>query len=1023
MGKFGQHPIHLPYGLITAIWGLCAAGCSPLLAQDQKIFQMIHTAWTARDGAPENIHSIAQTSDGMLWLSTHDGLFSFDGLTFSLFDPGSGPLHRQNIPYMFAPKDGSLWVYGVPPATRIQNGVAAVMNRGDHGVIGSLSHMQQSSDGTLWAVSNQRDLMRFGSEAIWHVVPTPTKARLESIFVDSSDTLWLVSDNKLYRRAQGQEAFQSCEVPVYGPANLQEGLDHSVWIAGSKPATVPTQHAGQPPEVGLKRVDRFGKRLPNPLPKSDVNNMVVARDGSVWLSHTEAGLQRLRPAEFEGRSGDGDPPDLYGVSDGLTTTGFRGLLLDRDGNIWISGGKGLDRFQHATLVPAVPNAINGGWSFCVAPNDDVWVTVFDDFRAIIRNGRLLRRLKDLPGIQAMLCEKDGTVRGISADRYSIAIRNGRDYRLPPVLDDQGEPHFTMGIVTTPNHRMIAVTNTQHALWTFEGGRWAPFLVSSGISHLTAAAMADAEKRLYLGSRDGKVTVLDAATFEVVASSSIALGVILGFSETSYGVFAVGQYGIALQCNGVFRKLSFANSDLALRVSGLVEDHQGDVWINGLALARISAAEIRAAISDLSHPIRAREFREGAYRGSDSFASFPYAAHSAQIDSKGILWFSTSNGVIYIDPRHVDHTLPPPQTTIRSITADGKPLKADRTFRAGVQTLNVRYLGLNLSNPSGVVYRYRLEGFDESWQNVGNRAEAFYTRPHPGKYTFQVEAANSGEDWSAPVYSAAFVILPLFYQTWWFEALSAVMGLVVLWLAVTARTRSVAAAAKMRAEERAEERVRIARELHDTLLQGVQGLSLSFHVAAEKVPDSHEAKQALEKALATADRIILEGRDRVNRLRSDRLASSEFEPSIQALADDLKSRFSVEFAMEYAGHREPLNPDILEEIYYIAQEALTNAFRHSGGSRIVLKLDYGRSHFSMECRDDGRGFGAGELREAESKGHWGFRGMSERAEQIGAKLIHESAPGNGTTIRLVLRSGRAYLRDRSLRMLFRFYRPG
>ncbi|MBV9765088.1 MAG: hypothetical protein JOZ48_09615, partial [Acidobacteriaceae bacterium] len=327
----------------------------------------------------------------------------------------------------------------------------------------------------------------------------------------------------------------------------------------------------------------------------------------------------------------------------------------------------------------------------------------------------------------------------------------------------------------------------------------------------------------------------------------------------------------------------------------------------------------------------------------------------------------------------------------------------------------------ISDPAGVIYRYKLLGSDTNWQDVGGRREAVYTHLRPGTYIFQVMASNGGENWSAPAELRPFTILPAFYQTWWFEALSVVSGILLLWVGLTARVRYVAREIRMRAEERATERIRIARELHDTLLQGVQGLLLSFHVVAEKVPDSHESKKALEKALATADQVILEGRDRVNRLRLHRLTSEEFEPLIQALAAELGTVSDVDFDMECTGSREPLNPQILEEIFYIARETLINSFRHSRASRIVFALDYGKRQFTMECRDNGQGFGARELRNAEVNGHWGIRGMSERAQEIGAKFSWDSAPGNGTRIRLVLPASRAYVRVHSFQMLFRFRR--
>ena len=203
------------------------------------------------------------------------------------------------------------------------------------------------------------------------------------------------------------------------------------------------------------------------------------------------------------------------------------------------------------------------------------------------------------------------------------------------------------------------------------------------------------------------------------------------------MFALGQDGIALEHNHQFLKLSFAQPEFATSVTGLVEDRAGHVWINGSrAIARISAEEIAAAVTDASHSIIAREFREADFRGSDFFG---YARNSAQIDARGRLWFPTSNGVVYVDPQHLDRALPLPSLSIRSITVDGQPLNAKRTFGPGAQTLDVRYFGLNLSDPTRVVYRYKLKNYEAGWQDAGNRTEAIYTHLQPGKYMFQVAA--------------------------------------------------------------------------------------------------------------------------------------------------------------------------------------------------------------------------------------------------------------------------------------------
>ena len=243
------------------------------------------------------------------------------------------------------------------------------------------------------------------------------------------------------------------------------------------------------------------------------------------------------------------------------------------------------------------------------------------------------------------------------------------------------------------------------------------------------------------------------------------------------------------------------------------------------------------------------------------------------------------------------------------------------------------------------------------------------------------------------------------------------GVLLAWTAISLRLRYVAAAIRIRAEERADERVRIARELHDTLLQGVQGLLLSFHVATERVPADHVSKKALEKALTTADRIIVEGRNRVSRLRAENLDDAELQSLIEGVAANLNAVRAIDFAVERRGGSDILRKHVVDEIFCIAREALTNAFRHSEASRIVIELDYQKGEFRMTCRDNGRGFDAVALSANPTNGHWGLRGMAERAEGIGAQFACTSASNQGTEVRVLVPARLAYARSGWFGQLF------
>jgi signal transduction histidine kinase len=189
---------------------------------------------------------------------------------------------------------------------------------------------------------------------------------------------------------------------------------------------------------------------------------------------------------------------------------------------------------------------------------------------------------------------------------------------------------------------------------------------------------------------------------------------------------------------------------------------------------------------------------------------------------------------------------------------------------------------------------------------------------------------------------------------------------------------------------------------------MQGLLLSFHVAAEKVPAGHESKPLLEKALATADRMLIEGRNRVTKLRSEHLSDGELKPAIECVADDLNVGDAVSFAAHRCGSDRVLDLHVVDEIFSIAREALANAFRHSEATRIDVELDYQPREFKMTCRDNGHGFDVNAMLLAPNV-HWGLRGMTERAEKIGASFICQSAGGMGSEVRVVVPARRAYVR--------------
>jgi signal transduction histidine kinase/ligand-binding sensor domain-containing protein len=987
----------------------------PLCAQEQTISQMVHTSWTGRDGAPQGIQALAQTPDGILWIDAYAGIFTFDGVKFESFHQKPGSPRLPTFGTLLASRTGNLWVFPMHgPVLGIHQGEVRSYGRVQGEDLVSLGYPQEDSNGTLWAVLNERHLAKLGSDEIWHQQEDPIKSPgdISRLFIDSSDTQWVLQNEELYRRSKNETAFTATGVHVYGPARIAESRDHTLWVVGMGP--------GPAGALNLQHLDRIGKKLFAPRVHGHIDQILFAQDGSLWISIDE-GLQRLGVNALASNHTElsAGPADLYARGAGSKDVDPQALLSDLDGNIWVGGAGGLHRFQRANLTPAIPGSKIGMWHSCVDTHGEVWIanaqgtiqlfTAKKEHTTIVQNEH---------GPTNLFCEQDGLY--LLGDSGISAVRNGHLQHLPllPGVGPYGTRYRFGGVIELPNGDLIAATAgaAEHGLWKYRSGKWSRYLPDLAVPEICGMLM-DTQGRLYLGFANSPDTVgrIEGGSLTILNGSGA-----LSFAQTSYGVVAYGSRGIAIDRENGFQRFSLLHPDQARMITGVVESLNGDLWMNGArGIVRIPAAEVRAAMADPTHAIASINLQEGDFVGPD----LPlYFRNSAHIGPSGRLWFSTMNGVVSIDPDHLTAPLHRPLLSIRSIVADGGEMDARATFPPDTHTLEVKYFGLDLTDPRRVAYRYRLEGpgsdsQDSRWQDVGPRTEATYTHLRAGSYRFQVMASN-GNVWTQPLSSTTFRILPHFYERPWVQAMFVLAGVLMVWAAISLRVGYVSSAIRIRAEERADERIRIARELHDTLLQGVQGLLLNFHVAAQKVAADHESKEALEKALATADRIIVEGRNRVNRLRSENLTDAELKSLIEGVAANLNTTASIDCAVERKGETNSLQAHVVDEVFCIVREALTNAYRHSGASTIVVELDYQKREFTMTCRDNGRGFDAKAVGANGGNGHWGLRGMAERAERIGADFFYDSTVNGGTKVCVIVPARRAYQRQGRLQIFRR-----
>ncbi|HTY87365.1 MAG TPA: histidine kinase, partial [Candidatus Acidoferrum sp.] len=330
----------------------------------------------------------------------------------------------------------------------------------------------------------------------------------------------------------------------------------------------------------------------------------------------------------------------------------------------------------------------------------------------------------------------------------------------------------------------------------------------------------------------------------------------------------------------------------------------------------------------------------------------------------------------------------------------------------VRDLEIDYTALSMVVPEKNRFRVKLEGWDSDWKDAGNERRAFYSNLPPRNYRFRVAACNNSGVWNEAGDTLAFSIAPAYYQTLWFRLACVAAFLAMLWALYQYRLHQVAQEFNRSLEARVAERTRIARELHDTLLQSFHGLLLRFQSASNLLPERPtEAKQRLDSAIDQAAQAITEGRDAVQGLRASTVETNDLALALSTLGRELAAheinRNSAVLRVDVEGTPRNLHPILRDEVYRIAGEALRNASRHAQARKIEVEIRYDERELRLRVRDDGKGIDSKILSGEGRDGHFGLRGMRERAKLVGGQLEVWSDAGEGTEVELSIPASIAY----------------
>jgi len=947
-----------------------------------------HVAWPLERGAPGDIWDIVQAADGALWLATGAGLYRFDGRGFTRQDPPAGSRFLSgNMTTLRLEPDGALWIgYYNAGLSRLTPGRLDHFQPAQGMPTALLPRLGRDADGRLWAASDG-GLRWFDGQA-WQ----PPAAALgypgehaQWLLRDRLGTLWVSNDEELLRLPHGAARFERTGVPVSRFSTLAESPGGELWLADRQLGLMPVAEGG----VLLPEAERRARLLP----QVRARRVLFARDGSLWASGMQgSGVYHVTFAA-------GAPPRLehFAVAQGLSSPYPAPLLQDREGNIWIGTNLGLDRF-HAHSVHRLDTlpANRDPLQTLLRDHDGAVYAYAEDMRPLRLDRDTLAARGDTPPASG--------ARIWMAALGDIALwREGMlEARPRPDLPDRRYLH---AMAFDGDARAWTCFGDDY-IYRYDGHAWAR--ETRLPAQACASVVIDGSAALF-GYADGSVRVLDGDRVTPYGpAQGLAVGPVTTLYRDAARLIVAGETGVAvLGADGRFHALQGRADNLFDGVNGIVRDALGQYWLYGMrGLLRVEQDDLARAVA-LDVPLRSARLFD-AIDGLPGISRQASPVPTAVLGADGLLWLASNQGLAWLDTRQSHRNPVAPQVAIGEIAyADTqRPLQDGLVLPKHTRQLQIDYAATSLARPDRVRYRYRLLGLEQDWHEAGELTRASYTNLGPGRYRFEVSASNEDGVWSLAPATRSFRIVPAFTQTAAFKVLCGALLLAVLVLAVRARGRQLAARLRARLDERHQERERIARELHDTLLQGTQGLILRLHAASQRLPAHDPLRAELETAMDLAEQAMAEGRERVRGLRGLVQQRQDLGTALLQVRDEACGQHLPEVRLLVEGNPRPLLPHVAEELYMIGREALLNAFQHAAAEAVEIEVGYGRRQLHLRIRDDGRGLSDAA---AGVPGHWGLRGMRERAARLGARLQLWSREGAGTEVQVSLSAARAYRR--------------
>jgi signal transduction histidine kinase/ligand-binding sensor domain-containing protein len=978
--------------LAPCLWG--AAGAFPgayastAPQRPQATAELAHSSWTAREGAPTGISGIAQTPDGWIWIGSTSGLYRFDGMRFLR---ATGPLApmSSSISGLGTLGDGALWIgYKYGGVSLMQDGRMRHFRLEDDGKpAGTVFCATRDGAGRPW-LATSRGLYYFDGR--WRQ-PAPSAnapaERVYSLLFDRRGRLWARGETGVWALPKGGSRFVRMPGP-HGHGAVMQHPDGSIWTTSIE-------------MQGLHLLAGPDRGAPLAWPGDIKAGMFIFdRAGQAWVD-SMGGVTRLRPAGTRAAPG----------TDRLTELSANAFFEDREGNVWVGTENGLDRFRTVRVRPLSLPLYPGSNARPIAggPGSGAWT---DRMFAAAPGGPFRPFMPDAPFtgmVTALYRTRAGAVWvGRNGSRLGI-LEEGELRDVPlPALPGKGIVYA----LAEDRDGAMWVSLGRYGLHRWRAGQWS---AGGGMPELASFAAstiaADRAGRVWLGSVNDQLVLFEDGKIRRYGHlEGLAVGTVMQILPDGAGAWVAGENGLMHFDGRRFLAIGGRNGEPFAGITGMVFDTGGTLWLNGgNGISSIAPPELRRALDEPGHEVRFRrlDYRDGVAGTTSPIIPMPSAARS----DDGTLWFSTTRGVYSLNPARLPHNALVPPVAILDLKSGSTVHAAAEGVRlpAGTETLEIDFTALSYQEPERMEFRYRLDGVDAEWRDSDGRRAAAYTNLAPGHYRFRVIASNNDGIWNTNGAALSFEIVPTPTQTVWFRVLCGAAGAGLLAALYAWRTRRLARRYGERLRERLAERERIARALHDTLLQSMQALILRFHGVAKRLPAGSEAQRGIEDILDQADKVMTEGRNELLNLRNSR--GDDIGHMLARFGESLQEQFGPPFKLVATGTARTIDAGAREEVYWIGREALFNAYQHARAGHVEAEIVYGDESFGLFVRDDGAGMPDDVGPDGSKEGHWGMAGMRERARALGGKLEIWSRSDLGTELALQLPAQRVYAAPR------------